>query len=405
MSNPFKQQNYKNLIPYFILAVAVIIAYMVISRISYIASAVGWIWVVVRPFFYGFVIAYIVNIPYGGLYNLFSKIKIKFVQKIMRPAALIIAIILVMLVIYMFFLIVFPHIITSVSFFITNLPLYYQGIQNIVDSINDFAFFGFHINTDGIYNSVQGALSDLSIDDVLSSLNAILAVPTALYTAIVAIISAVFMLVEKDKFSRFLQRFIRVFTPTSVGGLILKYSTQLNKRFKKYFFVQTLYGFICGVASTIALVALGSPYYAILGLLLGVCNYIPYIGSIVATAIAVLVVGFTQGLPEALIALVVIFVLQQVGANVLHPILMGQTFKFSPLLVIFSVTVGGALAGIFGMIIAIPIATVLKDMIVSATEYFESKRQLVKISGNESVVETEAIELEKTDKSEDLGDE
>jgi predicted PurR-regulated permease PerM len=271
-----------------------------------------------------------------------------------------------------------------VTFFISNLSIYYVEIQSFVDYINEIDFFGFSISTDAIYTSIQTALSDLSIDDILSSLNAILAVPSAIVNTILAIISAIFMLIEKEKIIKSLHRIIRVFTPTKVSKTILEYAGKLNKNFKKYLYVQTVYGFIFAIASAIVLIIMGSPYWVILTIMLGLSNYIPYIGSIVATIFAVLVIAFTQGLAMAIIATIVIFIIQQLGANILHPKLMGSSFKISPLLVIISVVVGGAISGIFGMIVAIPIAVVIKDMLESITSSLESKRSKMQTSFNDA---------------------
>ena len=112
-----------------------------------------------------------------------------------------------------------------------------------------------------------------------------------------------------------------------------------------------------------------SPYALVLGLLLGVFNYIPYFGSIVATIIAVLVVALTQDLTMGLIAAIVLIILQQIDANIIQPKLMSGSFSLSPLLVIIAITVGGATAGIFGMIAAIPIVAVLKDLLDNYIAY------------------------------------
>ena len=378
MANPLKSKNYKNLIPFFFLAVAVIIAFLIITQFNYFLDAIGWVWTVITPFFYGFIIAYIINLPYSGLMKLFGKIKFKFVQKIKKPVALILAIIFVLGIIFMFFYLVMPHIIASVSFFVINLPIYYQEIRFFVDNVENFEFFGFYISVDDIYSSIQDALQNLSADDIFSSLNALLAVPSVLISVILAIISSIYILIEKDNFVKFLGRFIEVFTPKKVAKVIFEYTDKLNKNFKKYLYVQTLFGFIFGVVSAIVLLIIGSPYWVILAILLGVSNYIPYLGSIVATIVAVIVILFTQGLTEAIIATIVIFIIQQAGATILHPKLMGQSFKFSPLLVLVSITVGGAIAGIFGMVVAIPIAVVMKDMLEDITVYFESKRNKIR---------------------------
>jgi predicted PurR-regulated permease PerM len=86
------------------------------------------------------------------------------------------------------------------------------------------------------------------------------------------------------------------------------------------------------------------------------------------------VVLFTQGLGMAAIAAVVLLITQQIDGNIIQPKLMGGSFSLSPLLVIISITVGGAFAGILGMIAAIPIIAVLKEMLDSIIEYVNRKK-------------------------------
>jgi predicted PurR-regulated permease PerM len=270
-------------------------------------------------------------------------------------------------------------------------------LQQFINYINQLDFFGFYISLDGIYSSVREHLQNIRIEDLFTSLNAIWAVPGVLISAILTIVSAVYILIEKERFKAFITRFIRAFTPVTVSEAIFEFSGKLNRNFKKYLYVQTLYGLIFGVVSTITLVIMGSPYFVILGVLLGISNYIPVIGSIVATVFAVVVIAFTQDLTMAIIATIVIFIIQQIGANVLHPKMMGQSFKFSPLLVLVSIVVGGAVAGVFGMIVAIPIAVALKDLVVSIMGYVESRRSKVGIEENN----LDDINVEKTTDTED----
>jgi len=125
---------------------------------------------------------------------------------------------------------------------------------------------------------------------------------------------------------------------------------------------------------TIELFILGSPYFLILGILLGVLNYIPYFGSIIGCFIAIAVVAFTQSIGMAALAAALLLVTQQIDGNIIQPRLMSGSFSLSPLLVIISITIGGAFAGMLGMIIAIPVVAVLKDMLESIIEYFERKK-------------------------------
>ena len=111
--------------------------------------------------------------------------------------------------------------------------------------------------------------------------------------------------------------------------------------------------------------------------MLGIVNYIPYFGSIFGTLITIVVVAFTQGLTMGIAAAVTLLILQQLDANFIQPKLMGGSFSISPLLIIISITIGGAAAGVFGMIVAIPIVAVLKDILENAIQYHEKKSAAV----------------------------
>jgi len=88
----------------------------------------------------------------------------------------------------------------------------------------------------------------------------------------------------------------------------------------------------------------------------------------------VLVVIFTQDFTAGVIAAICLFIAQQIDANIIQPRLMSSSFKLSPLLVIIGITVGGAIAGIWGMIVAIPILAMVKDIFDSIVGYYETKK-------------------------------
>jgi predicted PurR-regulated permease PerM len=155
---------------------------------------------------------------------------------------------------------------------------------------------------------------------------------------------------------------------------IIKYSRKLNHNFHMYIYTQTIDGIILGSLMIGLLLIFRSPHALLLGLILGIVNYIPYFGSIFGTAFAVIVVAFTQGIPTAAVAGVFMFIIQQADGNFIQPKLMGGSFSLSPLLVIISVTIGMHYAGILGMLMAIPIVAILKDLLDEYIEYREYKK-------------------------------
>ena len=378
MNNNTKKKI-KSLMPYFLLAVAIIVANRAISELDRIAGAISVFWGIVLPFFYGFVAAYIFNIPCGSIQKLLSKSKNNFILKRKKVLSIVIVLLLFLGIISLALSFVIPALVDSVSLFVASVPEIFANIMQFIEGTDDIEILGFTINISNILHQIQYFLADLSLGDlVLPSLGAIIDASTTIFggvfTLAIAFISAIYILFEKDKFKQFVDRFLRILTPQIVYRNIIKYAHSLNHSFRQYVRTQTIDGVILGGIATIVLAILGSPYFLILGIMLGVVNYIPYFGSIFGTLVACLVVAFTQGLSTGLIAAGILFVVQQIDANVIQPKLMSGSFSLSPLLVIISITVGGSLAGIFGMLIAIPIVAVLEQMLSDFMEYIEKRR-------------------------------
>ena len=114
--------------------------------------------------------------------------------------------------------------------------------------------------------------------------------------------------------------------------------------------------FLCAIGLTIA----GIKFAVFLGLFAGVCNIIPYFGPFIGMIPAFLVGIMTYDLTHALMAVAIMFVIQQFDSNLIYPKVVGGSTGLHPLLVLLAVTVGGGISGLVGMIIAVPIASILK---------------------------------------------
>ena len=378
MSKSLIARKFRSLMPYFLLALLIIIAYRVISELGFFAERARWLWGIVSPFFSGFVIAYILNIPCGGIARLLCRSNLPFVVKRAKGLSILLAFLFLILLVVLILNLIIPAILGSIDFFVANLDVYYQSILSMIAYLNTLEFFGFTFSADAVIESlhrtIASAVDNFNFSDIATPLHALMGFSSAVFRGFLAIISSIYILFEKDKCKQFLSRLLRAFTSPGVGAGVIKYAGRLNNNFKRYIYTQTIDGLILGTIVTVQLYLMGSPYFLLLGLTLGVVNYVPYFGSIVGTLVAVAVVAFTQGLGMGAIAAVVLLVTQQIDGNVIQPRLMGGSFSISPFLIIVSITLGGAIAGILGMIAAIPIVAVLKDVFENLVDYFEQKR-------------------------------
>ena len=119
---------------------------------------------------------------------------------------------------------------------------------------------------------------------------------------------------------------------------------------------------------------IGVKYAILLGFIIGLFNIIPYFGAIVAVGISILITLITGGISQAIIMAIAVIILQQIDSNIINPKIIGNSLEMSPLLVIFSVTVGGAYFGVLGMFLAVPIAAVLKIVINDYIDFKTPKK-------------------------------
>jgi len=134
---------------------------------------------------------------------------------------------------------------------------------------------------------------------------------------------------------------------------------------------QTVASLATGTLATIGLFIIGVPYALVLGIITFILNYIPYVGPFVAGLIAGLV-GLFVGPWTAVLAIAIIIVAQNVTDSLITPRVMSDQVDLHPILVIFSLLVGGSLFGIPGMIFAIPVAATGKGLFVY---YYEQRTQ------------------------------
>jgi predicted PurR-regulated permease PerM len=136
---------------------------------------------------------------------------------------------------------------------------------------------------------------------------------------------------------------------------------RIDKQVQRYFAVHSLVCLITGALTTVVLAAFGLPFAVVFGVITFLLNYIPTLGSVIATALPVLLAAFYFGtIGPAIGILILLMAINLILGNAVEPRLMGKGLGLSPLLVLFSLFFGSWLWGIPGMILAVPILAVLK---------------------------------------------
>ncbi len=354
---------------WFIFAVAVIGVYKVLDNFSDISAWFGRLISVLMPFFMGILTAYLLYIPCRSIERTYSKSKK--LKKHARGLAVATTYVMAILVIVFIVNILIPSISKSVMDLASNLPIYYQNAIEFVNNMPEDSIIKKESIEQVIFSLQKIDITKiLNIETITDYINKAVGIANGIFNAFVTIVMSIYILLERGRILRFFERLNRAVFKKGTSKAIDRYFVQTNTIFFKFISSQVLDAIIVGVITSIVMAIMGVKYAVLLGIMIGAFNIIPYFGAIVAVIIATIITAFTGGIGQAIWLLIIITIVQQIDANVINPKIVGNALKLSPILVVFSVTLGGAYFGVLGMFLAVPVIAVIKIII---NDYIDSK--------------------------------
>ncbi|MBI2024163.1 AI-2E family transporter [Candidatus Giovannonibacteria bacterium] len=254
---------------------------------------------------------------------------------------------------FIFYLII-PPLISELMGFLSDLP---HNIE-IFEPSNFLSFIP--QLPAGFNNILREAILNLqsSLGNGTGALNFALKIFGGAVSLILIIVISFYLAVEE----RGIENFLRVVTPKQYEEYALDLWNRSRRKIGWWLQGQLLLALVVGALVYIGLTALGIQYALLLAILSGILEIIPIFGPIIA-AIPAIGVAFLQEPVMGLYALLLYFIVQQFENHLIFPLVMRKTTGIPPLLVILSLFIGGKLAGFFGLLLAVPVATVLMEFI------------------------------------------
>jgi predicted PurR-regulated permease PerM len=240
-------------------------------------------------------------------------------------------------------------VVLSVNSFLVDLPKDQERLSALTASAIDW------LNAHGVNVSGEALRQHFDLGKVMEFVGSILAkLGGVIGSGFLVLITIVFILLEVSGFPRKLRA---TFTnpEKSLAGL-----REFGDAARRYLFIKTLMGVACGVTIGIWLWILGVKYAFLLGFIVFLLNFVPYIGSYIAAIPAVLLALAEQGLGPAALVLLGYLTVNVVLGNFVEPRLMGAQLGLSALVVFTSLLIWGWVLGPAGMILAVPLTILLR---------------------------------------------
>lgn len=331
-----------------------------IQRIDAITDFFAMIIAAAKPFIVGGAIAFVVNVPMRKI----EKILPVKMGKARRPVAYILTIISLCAVLAFALFVIIPDVsktvanlalqvpgaVDSVKQFVENTMRNNSMIKDIIKNINiDFDALGKQAISI-LQNSASGILN--------ISVNIISGVVGGVVSFVIAFMFSIYILMQKEKLARQAKQVIYSYMPMSVSDMLVRVMKMSNKAFSNFISGQCIEAVILGFIFFVLLSILKFPYALLICVVIAISALIPVVGAFIGCIVGALLLLMVNPL-QALIFVIVFIVVQQIEGNLIYPHVVGSSVGLPSIWVLLAVTLGAGLFGATGIIVFIPICSVL----------------------------------------------
>ena len=353
---------------------SLLLLFFAFYRWDYIVSLLKNIIGIIMPIIFGLSIAYLMN-PVVTFFEkkifikLVKKIKrIKNTKKVARALSLFMSTILFFGVLIGCFSILIPEIINSINNFITNVNTYLSDSEKLLLDIfgNHEAVITFiEDNYSNFSDFFIKWLNDGYLNDMMTYLgNGIYSILIFLYNLIIGYIISIYVLFDKEKFKGQTKKLLYTLFDKDKVNIILENANYTDRIFGGFFAGKIIDSAIIGIICFVGMVIFDIPYALVIAVVVGITNIIPYFGPFIGAIPSALLIFLVEP-SKCITFLIFIFILQQFDGNILGPKILGNKTGLSSFWVLCSLLIFGGLFGVVGMIVGVPIFSILYSFINS----------------------------------------
>ena len=360
---------------------------------------------IIFPFILGGAIVFVINVPMSFLEKkIFENVKKenKTARKLARPVSLLLTIVLVVGVIALVMIGVIPQLTKTMGSLMINIT---DFIPQIKIWIRDF----FHDNREIMklvdqvqFNPDQAIRWGISLlgngagNMMNTTVSAVGSVVSGLATFFIAFSFACYVLFQKEKLHVQVRKVLFAFLPKQKADAFLKVCSLTYRTFANFLTGQCLEAVILGCMFVVTLSILRMPYALLIGVLIAFTALIPIFGAFIGCAVGSFLI-FMVSPKQAIIFIIVFLVLQQIEGNLIYPHVVGESVGLPSIWVLAAVTIGGNLMGIVGMLVFIPLLSVVYTIFRKVVYQRLKKRHIKQVTATdiEEYTEKETASTEK----------
>lgn len=357
----------------------------------HIKTIINWLQYIIQllmPFIVGAMIAFVLNVLLNLVENkLFAKwnhSNSKRWQRVKRPLCLIVTLLIVFFLFFFILGLVIPELKNTATIFVENIPEYSEDAGNFLSNlgVGEETIEQFRETMSTLEEDVSNYIKDHSNQILNTTLGFATTLISSITNLVIGIVFAIYILLQKEKLSSQCKKIMRAYCKPKHQEKLEKISELSRKTFSNFVSGQCVEAFIIGILCFLGMLLLRIPYAPTISVLVGFTALIPVFGAFIGTAIGMFLIFMVDPM-KSLIFLIFIIILQQLEGNLIYPKVVGKSVGLPGIWVMVAVTVGASLAGIAGMLISVPLCSILysifaTDVKTRLAEQAQSRKRVEK---------------------------
>ena len=344
-----------------------VVLVMVLARLDVVGFALGRLLGLFRPLIIGFALAFILNRPCHFFFRLYNRGlgKTK-AAGAARPLAVVTSYLALIVAITGVFSFVLPKLTESIQTFALNLSGYISNVQSWINQLADYLHLDMEAldlsslnqTLENLFKQALGFLSSLA-PQLLEITTSIVSL---VVTGVLALVFSIYMLSGKEKLLGQCRRVLRAYVPKKFADPITDVIHLTSDTFTRFITGQLIEACILGSLCAVGMLFIQPDYAPLIGVTVGASAIIPVAGAYIGAILSAVLLLMVSPL-KAVIFLVFLVILQQIEGNVIYPKVVGSSIGLPGIWVLAAVTVGGGLLGLEGVLLSVPVASVLYTLL------------------------------------------
>ena len=380
--NKLKDMKLKNQL---IISTYIMIFLLLILKPGVIPNLINKFISAFKPFIMGGIIAFLINLPMKVIEEKAVKPlceKYENLKKMSRVISLVYTLIIIVVLSWIFISYIVPQLADSLRSLTNDIPSYISGLQNqIIIKLRDF-----HMLDNTVFDvqaMIKKSLTYIEnfINMFISNLfNFTIGITNFFMNLFLGIVISMYILLSKEKLSHQFKKLIYALFNEERYEKIIYILKLTNNKFSRFILGQSIDGLILGTVFFIVFSLVKIPFALLISILIPILNFIPIFGTYVGIVISAFIILMVQ--PNlVLLFLVLVFTIQQLDGKFVYPMVVGNSLGLSPLWILLAIVVGGNLFGIVGMILGMPLVSVIYELSSKAiNDIIENKKNKIKKS-------------------------